>query len=84
MTSNSATCHPLQNVSIQANVMNFIAEIDIKLEYVNRGAEPINVKSHQLPVEQGAAVIECSATIDGKLIQTEMKDELYSPKKVFQ
>ena len=76
MVSNSATSHPLQKVSIQANVMSFIAEISIKLEYVNHGVEPINLKSHHLPIEQGAAVIECTATIGGELIETEIKHDL--------
>eukprot|EP00112_Aurelia_sp_Birch-Aquarium-sp1_P017030 Seg391.16 transcript_id=Seg391.16/GoldUCD/mRNA.D3Y31 product="von Willebrand factor A domain-containing protein 5A" protein_id=Seg391.16/GoldUCD/D3Y31 len=76
MTSNSASNHPLHRVFIHAKVMNFIAEINMKLKYVNRGTEPINVKSHRLPIERGAAVVECTATIGGELIETKMTDEL--------
>ena len=62
--------------------MNFIAEISIQLAYVNHGEEPLNLKSHQLPIEQGAAVIECTATIGGEVIETEIAGELIAKQDI--
>ena len=66
--------HPLKQVYIKARVINFIAEICTKLRYLNDSKEPVTVTQHRFPVEQGAAVVECTAKIDGELVKTEVKD----------
>ena len=55
-------------------MINFIAEICTKLRYVNKSKEPVTVTQHCFPIDQGAAVVEFTAKIDGEFVGTEVKD----------
>eukprot|EP00112_Aurelia_sp_Birch-Aquarium-sp1_P017029 Seg391.15 transcript_id=Seg391.15/GoldUCD/mRNA.D3Y31 product="von Willebrand factor A domain-containing protein 5A" protein_id=Seg391.15/GoldUCD/D3Y31 len=72
--SDSESNCPLQSVKINGRLVNFIAEVTMELEYLNKGDCPIDIKRHHLPIEQGAAVVECTAKIDGHVIEMKVKD----------
>ena len=57
-------------------MVNFIAEVAMELQYLNKADCPIDIKRHHLPIEQGAAVVECTAKIDGDIIEMKVKEEL--------
>ena len=81
-TSVSENNCPLESVKIQARLVNFIAEVTMELQYLNKADCLIDIKRHRLPIEQGAAVVECSAKIDGDTIEMKVKEELTAKQEI--
>merc|ERR1719422_81022 len=58
---------PLTGVSINVIVKNFVAEVEIEQKYQNKEETALEV-IYNFPVEEEAAVIGCSALLDGETI----------------
>ena len=56
---------PLARVEAEVRVVDFIAEVRLTQEYVNREAVPIEAR-YLFPVEEESAVVEFGATVDGR------------------
>ena len=56
---------PLAKVEAEVRVVDFIAEVRLAQEYVNREAVPIEA-TYLFPVEEESAVVEFEATVDGR------------------
>ena len=56
---------PLVNVDAEVKVVDFIAEVRLAQEYVNREAIPVEA-TYLFPVEEESTVVEFEATVDGR------------------
>ena len=65
---------PLRNVNLNIKVVDFIAEVAVEQEYVNRENKPIEVV-YSFPVEESAAVNGFEAVIDGRELVAEVKEK---------
>ena len=65
---------PLARVQVDVRVVNFIAEVTLAQEYVNREADPIEA-TYLFPVEEESAVVEFEATVDGREIKTAVREK---------
>ena len=63
---------PLRKVHLDVKVVDFVSEVTISQEYINREFNPIEVL-YSYPVEESAAIIGFEANIDGREIETEVK-----------
>ena len=63
---------PLTKVHVDVRVVNFIAEVKLTQEYVNRESEPIEA-TYLFPVEEESAVVEFEALVDDREIKTVVK-----------
>ena len=59
---------PLAKVHVDVRVVNFIAEVRLTQEYVNREDRPIEA-TYLFPVEEEAAVVEFEALVDNREIK---------------
>lgn len=64
---------PLTSVQLKVRVVNFIAQVEVEQEFVNKEAGPIECIFF-FPVEEEAAVINFTAELEGKTIKTEVKE----------
>ena len=65
---------PLRQVHLNVKVVDFVAEVTIVQDYVNRESNPIEVQ-YSYPVEESAAIIGFEATIDGTEIVAIVKSK---------
>ena len=63
---------PLRNVNLNVKVVDFIAQVIIEQDYVNKESNAIEV-SYSFPVEESAAITNFNASIDGHEIEGEVK-----------
>merc|ERR1712038_1593803 len=63
---------PLRNVRLDVKVVDFVSQVTVTQEYVNRESNPIEVL-YSYPVEESAAIIAFEANIDGHEIEAEVK-----------
>jgi hypothetical protein len=55
-------------------VVNFVSEVQLKQEYVNRNSNPIDAV-YLFPVEEASAVVSFEAYVDGREIKTKVKEK---------
>ena len=65
---------PLTSVHLKVRVVNFIAQVEVEQEFVNKEAGPIEC-IYFFPVEEEAAVINFTAELEGKTIMTNIKEK---------
>ena len=65
---------PLQKVSVKACVIGFVAEVCIEQKYINEASLPIEAV-YFFPTEEGAAVVEFTANVDGRIIKSVVKEK---------
>eukprot|EP00092_Neocalanus_flemingeri_P030787 GFUD01033440.1.p1 GENE.GFUD01033440.1~~GFUD01033440.1.p1 ORF type:complete len:808 (-),score=279.18 GFUD01033440.1:316-2739(-) len=65
---------PLTSVQVHVRVLNFIAQVELIQVYHNVEKNPIEV-IYFFPAEEEAAVISCSAELDGRNIETVIKEK---------
>jgi hypothetical protein len=65
---------PLAKVELDVKVVNFVSEIQLTQQYVNRESRPIEAV-YLFPVEEEGAVVEFEAYVDGREIKTEVKEK---------
>ncbi len=58
---------PLKKVSVSAKVVDFVSEVTVKQEYVNRESSPIEAV-YNFPVEEESAVTDFEARVDGRTV----------------
>ena len=63
---------PLRNVRLDIKVVDFVSQVTVTQEYVNRESNPIEVL-YSYPIEESAAIIAFEANIDGHEIEAEVK-----------
>ena len=63
---------PLKKADLNVTVVNFVASVELRQEYVNREANPIEA-SYLFPVEEECAVVDFEAIVDGRTITTKVK-----------
>ena len=64
---------PLIDVKINAQVKNFIAEVEMMQKYQNKERSAIEVV-YRFPMEEGAVVTACSATLEGRNIVAQIQE----------
>ena len=64
---------PLQDVKINAKIVDFVSEITVTQSFVNVENNPIEVV-YMFPIEEEASVIAFEADIDHRTIVTEIRD----------
>ena len=64
---------PLMDVKINALVTNFIAEVEMVQRYQNKERSAIEVV-YRFPMEEGATVTACSATLEGRTIVAQIQE----------
>ena len=74
ISSDEAIPVPLQNVSINAKLVDFVSEVTVVQSYVNVENNPIEVV-YMFPIEEEAAVIYFEAEVDGRKILTQVKEK---------
>eukprot|EP00095_Tigriopus_kingsejongensis_P011133 maker-scaffold1161_size58349-snap-gene-0.8 protein:Tk11133 transcript:maker-scaffold1161_size58349-snap-gene-0.8-mRNA-1 annotation:"hypothetical protein DAPPUDRAFT_309817" len=65
---------PLRSVSLKVRVVDFVAEITLEQEYANQEARPIEAV-YLFPVEEEAAVVDFEATLEDRVIKTDVKEK---------
>ncbi len=65
---------PLAKVDLNVRVVDFVAEVSLRQEYVNRESRPIEAV-YLFPVEEEAAVVDFEARLDGREIKTNVKEK---------
>ena len=61
-------------MSVNVNTIDFIGEVVIQQDYVNRESRPIEAV-YNFPVEEGAAVVDFRAEMDdGRIVETKVKE----------
>jgi hypothetical protein len=65
---------PLAKVELDVKVVNFVSEIQLTQQYVNKESRPIEAV-YLFPVEEESAVVEFEAYVDGCEIKTEVKEK---------
>ncbi len=63
---------PLRKVHLDVQIVDFVAQVCIVQDYVNREETPIEVL-YSYPVEESGAIVALEAVIDGHVIVTEVK-----------
>ena len=63
---------PLKRANLNVTLVNFVAQVELKQEYVNRESVPIEAR-YLFPVEEESAVVDFEAEVDGRVIRTEVK-----------
>ncbi len=61
-------------VAIKAKIVDFVAEVTIDQKYVNAESNPIEV-IYNFPIEEGAAVVDFTAEVEGKIINTRVMEK---------
>ena len=64
---------PLTAVSIDVKVTNFIAHVEMRQKYQNKEKKPIEAV-YNFPIEEDAAVIGCSAVLEGETINATIQE----------
>eukprot|EP00092_Neocalanus_flemingeri_P018239 GFUD01019739.1.p1 GENE.GFUD01019739.1~~GFUD01019739.1.p1 ORF type:complete len:927 (-),score=280.27 GFUD01019739.1:214-2994(-) len=65
---------PLVSVQVDVKVVNFTALVEVTQEFVNRERNPIECV-YFFPVEEEAAVVDFTAELEGRKIQTQIKEK---------
>eukprot|EP00092_Neocalanus_flemingeri_P042314 GFUD01046186.1.p1 GENE.GFUD01046186.1~~GFUD01046186.1.p1 ORF type:complete len:828 (+),score=250.72 GFUD01046186.1:263-2746(+) len=65
---------PLVSVHVDVKVVNFTAQVEVTQEFVNRERNPIECV-YFFPVEEEAAVVDFTAELEGRKIQTQIKEK---------
>ena len=65
---------PLQDVKINAKIVDFVSEITVTQSFVNVENNPIEVV-YMFPIEEEASVIAFEADIDHRTIVTEIREK---------
>ncbi len=65
---------PLKLVDLKVKVVDFVAQVEVTQEYVNREEKPIEA-TYMFPVEEEGAVVDFEAVVDGRVIRTEVKEK---------
>ncbi|XP_046436816.1 von Willebrand factor A domain-containing protein 5A-like [Daphnia pulex] len=63
---------PLTGVSVQARIIDLVAEVTIEQRYVNRETQPIEAV-YLFPLDEGAGVCKFTAEVDGRSIEGVVK-----------
>ncbi|EFX83005.1 hypothetical protein DAPPUDRAFT_302138 [Daphnia pulex] len=64
---------PLIGVSVQARIVDLVAEVTIEQRYVNKENQPIEAV-YLFPLDEGAGVSKFTAEVDGRLIEGVVKE----------
>jgi Ca-activated chloride channel family protein len=70
------------NIQTNFRVVDFVAEVTVEQDYVNREANPIETV-YMFPIEEEAAVIDFCAEVDGRKIKTQVRKK-EEARQVFQ
>ena len=65
---------PLVKVNVDVKVVNFTAQVEITQEFVNKEKNPIECV-YFFPVEEEAAVVDFTAELEGRKVQTKIKEK---------
>ena len=65
---------PLQDVKIEAKIVDFVSEITVSQSYVNMEINPVEVV-YMFPIEEEAAVTTFEAKIDDRIIVTKIQEK---------
>ena len=65
---------PLVSVHLDVKVVNFSAQVEVTQQFVNRERNPIECV-YFFPVEEEAAVVDFTAELEGREIQTAIKEK---------
>ena len=65
---------PLQDVKIEAKIVDFVSEITVSQSYVNVEINPVEVV-YMFPIEEEAAVTTFEAKIDDRIIVTKIQEK---------
>ena len=65
---------------MKARVIGFVAEVCIEQNYINEEILPIEAV-YFFPTEEGAAVVEFTANVDGRIIKSEAKEKAIAKKE---
>ena len=65
---------PLVSVHVDVKVVNFTAQVVVTQEFVNRERNPIECV-YFFPAEEEAAVVDFTAELEGRKIQTKIKEK---------
>ena len=71
---------PLRKTDLNVTVVNFVASVELRQEYVNREAVPIEA-TYFFPLEEECAVVDFEAVVDGGMITTEVKAKFEARKE---
>ena len=58
---------PLKSINISCQLINYVAEVTVLQEYLNVEEGPIECE-YMFPIEEESAVIEFTATLEGKTL----------------
>ncbi|XP_046649139.1 von Willebrand factor A domain-containing protein 5A-like [Daphnia pulicaria] len=64
---------PLIGVSVQARIVDLVAEVTIEQRYVNKENQPIEAV-YLFPLDEGAGVSKFTAEVDGRVIEGVVKE----------
>ena len=64
---------PLTEVAINVELRNFIAHVEMRQKYQNKENNPIEAV-YNFPIEEDAAVIGCSAVLEGETINATIQE----------
>ena len=64
---------PLMEVAINVELRNFIAHVEMRQKYQNKEKNPIEAV-YNFPIEEDAAVIGCSAVLEGETINATIQE----------
>ena len=65
---------PLKKVKLDAKVVNFCCEVTVSQTYINCESNPIEC-IYNFPVEEAAAVVDFTAELDGRTINTKVQEK---------
>jgi len=63
---------PLKSINISCQLINYVAEVTVTQEYLNVEEGPIECE-YMFPIEEESAVIEFTATLEGKTLVSKVK-----------
>lgn len=63
---------PLKSINISCQLINYVAEVTVLQEYLNVEEGPIECE-YMFPIEEESAVIEFTATLEGKTLVSKVK-----------
>ncbi|XP_057373545.1 von Willebrand factor A domain-containing protein 5A-like [Daphnia carinata] len=64
---------PLTGVSVQARIIDLVAEVTIQQRYVNKENQPIEAV-YLFPLDEGAGICKFTAEVDGRVIEGVVKE----------
>ena len=62
---------PLKSVDIASRLINFVAEVNVIQTYQNVEENPIECE-YMFPIEEGAAVINFKAELEGRTLKSQV------------